>query len=161
MGQATDPLGRPADVSPADYRYAQPGQDGGYEATTSQIETDIEQTRAEMSETINAIQERLSPQHIAEQAREAVYDATIGTAKGAGLNMIETIKRNPIPAAVAALSIGWLVRKSGQQRTSYDQQYQYRGYQRFQPYDQPYEQPYDNADYRPASAYYQEYEGGR
>lgn len=151
MGQATDPLGRPGEVSPADYSYAQSDDGGDYEQTTREIEHEIEQTRAEMSETINAIQERLSPQHIATQAKEAVYDATIGTAKGVGSNMIETIKRNPIPAAIAALSIGWLFRKSTQINNEYDYGYDYSNQYRQMPYRQ-YAQP--AYQYRTANDYY-------
>lgn len=38
----------------------------------------IEETRAEMSETIDAIQQRLSPETVREQAVEAVRDAAVG-----------------------------------------------------------------------------------
>jgi len=62
------------------------------------------------------------------QAKTAVHDATIGkaeeavgdatrTVKGIGTTMIETIKQNPVPAALAALGIGWLFMK-GREGTS-------------------------------------------
>lgn len=95
-----------------------------------QIREGIEQTRVEMSGTIDAIQERLNPERIKEQVSEAVqervetvkenvYDATIGraermasnfgdSARETGSGVMETIKRNPVPAALAALGIGWL-----------------------------------------------------
>jgi len=142
MGQGSDLNRRAYDDSSLNYDYTAPGTDApdDYVATTQQIEAEIEQTRAEMSETINAIQERLSPQHLADQAKDAVYEATIGTAKGVGSNMIETIKQNPLPAAIAALSIGWLFRKSGSvnSQNQYSSTQGYRGYapQRYQPYEQ-------------------------
>ncbi|MDP9314531.1 MAG: DUF3618 domain-containing protein [Chloroflexota bacterium] len=92
-----------------------------------QIQAEIEQTRAEMSETIDAIQDRLSPQHLKQQAKDTVreqlheakdyvYDATVGraeqTAKGVGSSMMDTIKQNPIPAAIAWLSLGYMFMKS-------------------------------------------------
>lgn len=167
MGQGSDPLSRhayDAEVSPVDadaaYAARQSGDDD-YEATTQQIEAEIEQTRMEMSQTINAIQERLSPQHLAEQAKDAVYDATIGTAKGVGYNMIETIKQNPLPAAIAALSIGWLFRKSA--NTNNQDWSRQRGYQpqRFQPYDQyGYDQYGYDARYRPTAYYGDQSEPG-
>jgi ElaB/YqjD/DUF883 family membrane-anchored ribosome-binding protein len=170
MGQGSDPLSRhayDAEVSPVDadtaYAARQPGDDD-YEATTQQIEAEIEQTRVEMSQTINAIQERLSPQHLAEQAKEAVYDATIGTAKGVGYNMIETIKQNPLPAAIAALSIGWLFRKSANNNNqNWSGQRAYAAYQppRYQPYDQyGYDQYGYDARYRPAAYYGDQSEPG-
>ncbi len=69
-----------------------------------QLRMGIEQTRAEMSETIDAIQERLTPQHLKQQTKETVreqfqgakdrvYGATIGgaeqLAKGAGTSMMD------------------------------------------------------------------------
>ena len=45
---------------------------------TDAIRGDIEDTRANMSSTIDAIQEKLSPQRLTEQAKDAVRDATVG-----------------------------------------------------------------------------------
>src|SRR5215204_5842982 len=45
---------------------------------TEQLRADIEDTRAEMSQTINEIQERLSPEHLMGQVKETVREATIG-----------------------------------------------------------------------------------
>jgi hypothetical protein len=61
------------------------------EADTLELRQGIERTRADMSATIDAIQEQLNPHHIAEQVREqvrhqfdeakaTVRDATIGKA---------------------------------------------------------------------------------
>lgn len=120
------------------------------------IERDIEATRAEMGETLDAIQNRLDPEVVSEQAKDvaryaseeakevvkfaideakgavreladqatsSVRDATIGKAekmmaqargstreRGLGNGLIETITQNPIPAAMAAIGIGWLWR---------------------------------------------------
>ena len=69
------------------------------------LERDIERTRAEMSETIDAIGARFQPAYLREQAREAVRE----TARDAGTSMIDTIRDNPLPAAIAGLSIAWLL----------------------------------------------------
>jgi len=151
------------------------------------IAADIEATREEMTETIGAIQERLDPERlsqqavttatevteqakeaateITEQAREAAKDvakyaieeaktavnemtsqakasvreATIGrvehmamytrdTAESVKGDLWTTIKRNPVPAALAAIGIGWLWsnRAGGSQRSSYAR---YGGYE--------------------------------
>ena len=107
----------------------------------AEIRADIEQTRDHMSETINAITERLSPDnikeqvveqvqelrdHVKEQVVEQVYEfrdnvreATIGraedmvrqagdTVSDARYTIMETIKQNPIPAALTGLGLGWL-----------------------------------------------------
>ena len=103
--------------------------------SADKIREDIVQTRAEMSETIDAIQEKLDPQHIKEQALEKVHDATIGraqtlaetakekaaavrervadapTPQDKGALILDLIKRHPLPAGLAALLLLLLVRK--------------------------------------------------
>lgn len=146
--------------------------------------TQIEQTRSDMSQTIDAIQEKLSPANIANEAKDAVRDATIGkaqnvvsnaqdmvsnagvSARGFGGGIIETIKQNPIPAALAGLGIGWLL-MSGRQSTatvpgSYDArryndypQPDYTGYRTT--YAQP---PYEDTDYSQTPGYIDENNGG-
>ena len=95
-----------------------------------QTRAQIEQTRAELSTTIDAIQEKLSPQNIAQQAKDTVKEATVGkaqemvsnagdtasdlvsnagsSAKGFGANLVETVKANPVPAAIAGIGLSWL-----------------------------------------------------
>jgi len=84
-----------------------------------QIRRQIERTRADMSETIDAIQDRLSPERVAGQVKEQVREATIGraehmvndmtdSAREAGYGLMDTIRDNPVPAALAAIGLGWL-----------------------------------------------------
>lgn len=86
---------------------------------TLELQSQIEQTRADMSGTIDAIQERLNPQRIGEQVREQVREATIGkaeqmvsdvtdSAREAGGGLVDMIRANPVPVAMAALGLGWL-----------------------------------------------------
>jgi ElaB/YqjD/DUF883 family membrane-anchored ribosome-binding protein len=97
---------------------------------TAEIRANIEQTRADMSETIDAIQERLNPTHLKEQAKEQVREqfqeakemvreATIGrvenmvqyasdTVNDARYTMMDTIRENPLPAALVGIGLGWL-----------------------------------------------------
>jgi len=83
------------------------------------IRADIEQTRADMSDTINAIQEKLNPQALIDKAKDSVHEATIGrveqmvtnvtdNAKDTGNSLIQMAKDNPIPAALIGLGLGWL-----------------------------------------------------
>jgi ElaB/YqjD/DUF883 family membrane-anchored ribosome-binding protein len=79
---------------------------------------EIERTRADMSETVDAIQNKLSPQNIKEQAKEQAKD----TAKGAGSTIMETIRENPLPAALTGIGLGWLfisARRQSSQQTPY------------------------------------------
>src|SRR3712207_1667280 len=70
---------------------------------------EIERTRADMSETVDAIQERLSPENLKEQAKDRVKEATVGRAQEAGSGIMETIRANPLPAALTGIEIGWLL----------------------------------------------------
>lgn len=99
----------------------------------------INQTRSEMGQTIDAIQQKLSPDNLAQQAKDTVREATVGKVEGAlndagntvqqaassttnavqqaGTSLIDTIKQNPIPAALAGVGLGWLfmsMRKNNQ-----------------------------------------------
>ncbi len=93
------------------------------EEEAEQIEAEIDQTRAEMTETIDAIGQKLAPANIAQQAR----DKTVGRveemvsnagyrAQEAGSGILDTVRQNPVPAAMAGIGIGWLI--LGRQRTS-------------------------------------------
>jgi Protein of unknown function (DUF3618) len=89
-------------------------------AEAAEIRADIDDTRAEMGGTLTELGDRLEPGHLMNQAKENVRDATIGrveeTAKGVSDMVIETIKRNPIPAAIAGtgLALLWANRSSGE-----------------------------------------------
>jgi len=150
---------------------------------TAAARADIEQTRADMSSTIDAIQDKLDPEVLSEQAKDTAHDvtdyaireakvaareltehaieqartavqevsgqasaalreATVGkaehmarsaseTAGGVRHTLVETIKANPLPAAVAGLSIGWLYfnRSSGYPTTGYQPPHGYTSYQ--------------------------------
>ena len=84
------------------------------------IASEIEDTREEMTGTVQAIGERLDPANIVQDAKETVRDATIGrvedmtsnamdTATETGSGILETVRRNPLPAAMAAVGIGMLL----------------------------------------------------
>ncbi|MDB4996822.1 MAG: hypothetical protein JWM74_4254 [Myxococcaceae bacterium] len=136
-GSAMTPSGRPQDPN----------------TKVAVIRNDIEQTRAEMSRTVEELEVRLSPAHIKEQMLEqlqdaketvkqelardfeqvkgkvrdeiqdvkwAVREATLGkvehmahdareTITEAGTSVIGTLKANPIPTALIALGMGWLL----------------------------------------------------
>ena len=89
------------------------------QAEVAEIRAEIEETRHEMGGTLNELGDRLEPGHLVEQAKENVREATIGrveeTAKGVSDMVMDTIKRNPIPAALAGagLALMWANRSQG------------------------------------------------
>jgi ElaB/YqjD/DUF883 family membrane-anchored ribosome-binding protein len=93
------------------------------ERSPEEIRAEIERTRSEMSNTINSIQEKLSPENLKDQAQEIVRDATIGRVeqmtdqatqkvRSAGDTIMETIRQNPIPAVMVGIGLSWLVTAS-------------------------------------------------
>jgi hypothetical protein len=108
------------------------------DAETERIKADIEDTRAEMGQTLNEIQERLSPEHVMDQVKETVREATIGKVEKVmervnekissvtepamdamgragekimetGSSLTNTVRRNPIPFALVGLGVGMLI----------------------------------------------------
>ena len=113
------------------------GSTDDFEDDAEQIRAEIEDTRADMSQTINEIQERLSPEHLMGQVKETVREATIGkvervmetigevtepareaigragsTIKEAGTSVGYSVWRNPIPLALIGLGVGMLFMRS-------------------------------------------------
>jgi len=86
------------------------------------LATEIEQTRADLSETIEAIQERLAPERITDQAVEAATEAT-GQAREGALEAVDHAVRQAKAAvrelaaqargAVREATVGRVVRVAG------------------------------------------------
>ena len=112
--------------------------DDDYGAEAERIKADIKDTRAELGQTLNEIQERLSPEHVMDQVKDTVREATIGKVervmervndtisnvtepameamgrageklKETGTVMTNTVRRNPIPLALIGLGVGMLI----------------------------------------------------
>lgn len=79
---------------------------------------DIRRTRADISETLNEIESRVSPNHLKEQVKDTIHE-TIDEVQdrldprhlihNARRTMIDTIRENPVPSIIAGLSIGYLI----------------------------------------------------
>lgn len=96
--------------------------------SADEIRAGIEHTREEMGETIDALQNKLSPQQLKEDAKAAVMNRAQDAAQNAkekvveikeqvsaaptpqdkGAVLLDAIKRNPIPAALLGLGVLWL-----------------------------------------------------
>lgn len=128
---------------------------------TDAVRSQIEQTRSDMGQTIDAIQQKLTPSNLVDEAKSAVQDATVGavgnavgsatdtvgqavgsatgavqqaasgvesTAASLGSTVVETIKQNPIPAALAGVGLGWLIVSVRQQASQQGAKQPPRGY---------------------------------
>ena len=94
------------------------GNDGS--SATAGPRAEIEATRARMGDTLEELSTRLNPSRLKQQAKDRVHDATIGRvqtmahttvnkAASAGQRVTTAIRENPIPAALIAAGISWLV----------------------------------------------------
>ncbi|HEV7810552.1 MAG TPA: DUF3618 domain-containing protein [Candidatus Limnocylindrales bacterium] len=128
----TDPVTATAGIG-ADTTYltADVADDAMDDPEVDALVVDIEATRAEMSQTVDELGDRLDPANVAGRAGQAVREATVGkietkvndmtttasdlasnagqTAQQAGSGLIETIRRNPIPAAMTGIGLGMMI----------------------------------------------------
>jgi ElaB/YqjD/DUF883 family membrane-anchored ribosome-binding protein len=100
------------------------------QAEVEDLENEIAATRYEMTDTVQTIGERLDPANVVQDAKDTVREATVGrveqmtsnvmeTATDTGSGIVETMRRNPLPTAMAAIGIGWLLMNRSDGRGSY------------------------------------------
>lgn len=99
------------------------------EANPEEIRAEIRETRERMGDTLEQLGERLNPGNLKQQVKQDIRDATIGKveqmAQSAADQMGEarhtitdTIRENPVPAAMIGVGLGWLMYNARQQRGS-------------------------------------------
>lgn len=88
--------------------------------STDEIRADIERTRERLGATVEALGAHLNPSLLKQRVKDSVREATIGRAQTmarnardkaeeSGRSLIGTLRDNPIPAAMIAGGIGWLL----------------------------------------------------
>jgi gas vesicle protein/ElaB/YqjD/DUF883 family membrane-anchored ribosome-binding protein len=118
------------------------------ERSPQEIEHEIERTRERMSSNIDALGERLSPDNLKQQAKEAIAGkaqdmvANVGDqARETGGRMIDFITENPLPVAAVTLGAIWLfsMRRGSRSEVSGDRmaRFAYTGPERRQPNGRP------------------------
>lgn len=117
-------------------------------ATEDELESlrlELARTRAQMSETVYALQSRANPTYVKEQATEQVKNS----------GPVQTVKENPVPAAmtgVGLIGLGWLI-VSGKRQDSEGQGGEQSSRQQSLPeagYREPYRHEYP---YGPSNSY--------
>jgi ElaB/YqjD/DUF883 family membrane-anchored ribosome-binding protein len=93
-----------------------------YDDQTERIKADIEDTRAELGQTINEIQERLSPEHLMDQVKETVREATIGKVERVMDRVGEKIGNVTEPAMDVMERAGEKLKETGSSVTNIVQQ---------------------------------------
>ena len=121
----------------------------------ARLRADIEQTRAAMGDTLNAIQERLSPERLKAQAKESIREATIGRvekmarkagdkAGNTGRDLLDVARDNPVPLALIGIGAGWLLYNSRKRSARADYDRTAIGYESAYPGDGTNARPHDN-----------------
>ena len=113
-------MSTPKELSqPQEYRRAgSAGEDD--EPSPGAIRAEIERTRDRLGETVEALGAQLNPSHLKQRMKDGVREATIGRVQHmasntrerlseTGRGLAQTIRDNPVPAAIAATGISWLL----------------------------------------------------
>jgi hypothetical protein len=125
--------------------------DNDEDARVEELEAEIIETRSGLTETVEAIGQKLEPSNLAREAGETARAATIGKVEqmsmgmqetwrdvrsGNGEGILATIKSNPIPAAMIGLGLGMLFMNRGatSQTSSPGNGDWRRGYYGYEPY---------------------------
>ncbi len=91
--------------------------------SSQEIRADIDQTRAAVGNKIDQLQARLDPNRLKEQAAETVQEMLSDTANSMTeyvrshkdemiTSVTDAARRNPLPAALVGLGLGWLILES-------------------------------------------------
>jgi hypothetical protein len=84
------------------------------------IQAEIERTRVQMGQTIEQIQDRLSPARLRQETEDTIREATIGKVeqmtdraerevRNWRRKVAYTMKENPVPTALIGIGVGWLI----------------------------------------------------
>ena len=87
--------------------------------SSGEIRNEIEHTRSEMSDTLDAILRRLSPSELANQIM-----GYFNGPKAFASNLGNTVKENPIPIALLGIGLAWLMASSSSRYASRTRDYE-------------------------------------
>jgi gas vesicle protein len=104
--------------------FGQPDKSDEGGEDTAAIRAEINETRGRLSDTLNELGERLNPhvvkEQVTERVKEGIREATIGrvehmarsakdTVNATRSGITDTIRDNPVPAAMVAVGLAWLL----------------------------------------------------
>jgi ElaB/YqjD/DUF883 family membrane-anchored ribosome-binding protein len=85
---------------------SEPREQGGAARRPVHIMAEINRTRAEMDQTLNAIEERLTPGQLVDQGLDYLKNSG---AREYAANLAGSVKTHPLPATLAGIGIAWLM----------------------------------------------------
>ena len=77
----------------------------GSDRSSDQIRSDIDRTRADMDETFSALESKLTPGQVLEEA----WGLFKGGSSAGATRLLRVVREHPLPAAVIGLGVGWLL----------------------------------------------------
>jgi len=97
------------------------------EKSADQMEREIEQTRGRMTENLDALGEKLSPENLKRQAKEVIsgkahdvmHDAG-ESVRDTGTRVVDFIRENPLPVVAVGLGAVWLFQQRNRSEISGD-----------------------------------------
>jgi hypothetical protein len=70
---------------------------------------EIEETRAELAKTVEAIEQKLRPSAVMARAADSVKETAAAGARRSAEGLMGIMRDNPVPAALGAVGAGWLL----------------------------------------------------
>ncbi|HEV7298657.1 MAG TPA: DUF3618 domain-containing protein [Tepidisphaeraceae bacterium] len=110
---------QPNQVNPAGHASSATPPPPYPEGTSAEaIRRDIDRTRADMDETVDALQDRLKPRHLLDDVLDAFRGSGSSSGgsdsfKDVGSKVLDKLKENPVPAALIGAGITWLLMDNG------------------------------------------------
>jgi hypothetical protein len=85
--------------------------------SAAEIEREVDKSRADVEQTLDAIQDRLSPGQLVDQAMAYFRNGSGGEFTR---NLGHSVTQNPMPLALVAIGVGWMMmnQRPGHQRTT-------------------------------------------
>ena len=87
--------------------------------SSDEIMRETENTRAGIEKNLDALEDRLAPGEVLDQIGRAVEPARDGAARFAR-NLGDTVRDNPVPAAMVGIGLGWLLLSQSRSGTAAD-----------------------------------------
>lgn len=94
--------------------------------TSAQLRSEIDRTRAQMDDTFDALEDKLTPGQLLEE----VWSLFKGGSTAGANKLWQIAREHPLPTAVVGLGVGWMLLESSKKSSSqsFESGYGYRGY---------------------------------
>jgi ElaB/YqjD/DUF883 family membrane-anchored ribosome-binding protein len=106
--------------------------ESGSEKNPENIEREIEETRARMSQNIDELGDRLSPGNLKQEAKDAIRNvasdavSNVGEqARRTGSRLVDVIRENPLPVIAVGAGVTWLLKQRSSGGVSGDRMARY------------------------------------